>query len=220
MGQNHILQENNQSPVSGNKANAVLWDWRKVRLYVKAAAVTRYLLQNANMAGDGESLESCLSKFLLKLLFSRSLTGREVFFRVLHTYRCPKFRVYSHDIVESETVVELIRLALSESVLRQLLASEGLLFPKISNGVWLFFYLLDSSWPEYKVCVLKCLQNIFFPLPQALIIRSFAENSSELLPLLLNSEGTCKSKNKRDQRKKCPGAVEETTLKKNSVSCV
>lgn len=103
------------------------------------------------MAGDGESLESCLSKFLLKLLFSHSLTGREVFFRVLHTYRYPKFRVYSHDIVESETVVELMRLVLSESVLRQLLATEGLLFTKISNGVWLFINLLDSSWPAYKV---------------------------------------------------------------------
>lgn len=92
---------------------------------MKAAAVTRYLLQNANMAGDGESLESCLSKFLLKLLFSRGLAGCEVFFRVLHTYRCPKFRVCSRDIVESETAVELIRLVLSESVLRQLLATGG-----------------------------------------------------------------------------------------------
>lgn len=159
------------------------------------------------MAGDGESLESCLSKFLLQLLFPRSLTGREVFFRVLHTYRCPKFRVCSHAIVESERAVELIRLVLSESVLRQLLATEGLLFPKISDGVWLSIYLLDSSWPEYKVCVLKCLQNIFFPLPRALIIRSFAGNSSELLPLLLNSEGTCKSKNKRDQRKNVLGLL-------------
>lgn len=43
------------------------WGARKVRLYVKAAAaVTRYLPWNANMAGDGESLESCLSKFPLK----------------------------------------------------------------------------------------------------------------------------------------------------------
>lgn len=211
MGQNRILQENNHSPVSGNKANAVLWHLRKVRLYMKAAAVTRYLLQNANMAGDGESLESCLSKFLLKLLFSRSLTGREAFFRVRHTYRCPKFRVCLHDIVESETVVELICLVLWESVLRQLLATEGLLFPKISYGVWLFIYLLDSSWPENKVCVLQCLENIFFPLPRALIIGSFCREQRRAFTTTPKFRRYMQEQKQTRWEGKCPGAVVETT---------
>lgn len=199
MGHNHTLQENNQSPVSGKKANAVLWRLRKVRLYVKAAAVTRCLLQNANMAGDGESLESCLSKFLLKLLFSRGSTGREVFCRVLYIYRCPKFRVHLHDIVESETGVELIRLVLSESVLRQLLATEGLLFTKISKGVWLSIYLLDPSWPEHKRLRAEMLAEHIFSRDRELWSRGVSRGTAPSFYHYSHiQEVPARAKNKRD----------------------
>lgn len=76
------------------------------------------------MADDGESLESMLSEFVLKLTFSRSLIKVEACIYVLRNCRCLKRSTDSRDIAETEKYCANSSV-LSESVFRQLLATDG-----------------------------------------------------------------------------------------------
>lgn len=138
------------------------------------------------MAGDGESLESCLSKFLLKLCLNLwlKLMRREVFSRVLHICRCVKCWVYLHDITLREVLRQFF--CGCQKVLRQLLSTEGF-------HTWLFVCLLNSSWFRQEVCMQTVLGEILLLFFLASVIEGFAVRFS----LKFRRELAFNTKNKR-----------------------
>lgn len=178
-------QKQNRRPPFGVRARCSGWDVRKVRLYVKAAAVTPYLLSSANMAGDVESLESCLSKFLSKKFFWAEVDET----RSVWVVRLNSVGARSAGCVHVTSQWEQV----SSSCVGQLLSTKGCQTGLFFLLIKLFLFLLN------KLFIFLDGNNKWFCSRRPwLLIQTAAFNSKKQTIL-----GTC------------PGAVEESTTHLN-----